>query len=244
MLNKHHLVIDQGNTTTKIGIFHHNILIESKRVNDHEWSVYFEQTQLPRSGIVATVREKLFLPKEFQILETQLLRVTNEHEFPIQIDYETPNTLGLDRIANAVGANLLFPKKNILAIDCGTCITSTFVQNGILCGGNISLGLGMRLKAIHHFTGKLPLLERTDLEGEIELIGKSTKASISSGIVIGATEEVDTLIQKYCSQFPDLVVILTGGDASFFANRLKSPIFAEPNLTLKGLNEIYIHTAH
>lgn len=244
MPNTHHLVIDQGNTTTKIGVFEHGSLVESKRVNDHEWLDFFTPSQLPLAGIVASVREHLFLPKEFEHLGAHLRRVSNTDQIPIQIDYETPSTLGIDRIANAAGAAVLFPQKNILVVDCGTCITCTFIQDSTLKGGSISLGLQMRLKAIHHFTGKLPLLAMIDLQNKIELIGKSTKSSIASGIVLGATEEVEALIQKYCSQFPDIIVILTGGDASFFANRLKSPIFAEPNLTLKGLNEIYIHTAH
>ena len=244
MPHNHHLVIDQGNTTTKIGIFHQGTLLESKRVNDHEWLDHFTPDQLPKVGIMASVREDLFLPKEFEFLNVFLKRVTNDDPFPINIDYDTPRTLGLDRIANATGADLLFPGKNVLVIDCGTCLTSTFVQNKTLCGGSISMGLNMRLKAIHHYTGKLPLLESADLEAEIQFIAKSTKTSIASGIALGATEEVDATIRKYCSQFHDLIVILTGGDASFFASRLKSPIFAEPNLTLKGLNEIYIHTAH
>ena len=244
MEQDNHLIIDQGNTTTKIGVFHNRQLIQSARVSDDEWLQYFSPHSLPQKGLVSTVRANLFFPKEFAQYFSLLTQMNEVETLPISVDYETPNTLGHDRIANAVGAVHLHPLKNVLVIDCGSCITSTFIHQGSLKGGSISLGLAMRLKAIHEFTGKLPLLKVEDLQSEIDLIGKNTKNSILSGIAFGSVHEVDQLIEKYCSQFPDLIVILTGGDASFFASRLKYPIFAEPNLTLQGLNEIYIHTAH
>jgi len=244
MAELHHLVIDQGNTTTKIGVFKNGELVKHHRVNDNEWSHFFQGEELPSSGIYSSVRASLFIPEHFFLEKKTLVNLKDLSSLPIDIDYETPDTLGTDRIANAVGAIKLFPQKNKLIIDCGTCITATFVASRTLKGGSISPGLGMRLKATHEYTGKLPLLRMEDLKEDIHLIGKNTKASIASGIVLGAVNEIDHLIQNYCSRFADLSVILTGGDASFFASRLKSPIFAEPNLTLKGLNEIYIHTAH
>jgi type III pantothenate kinase len=106
-------------------------------------------------------------------------------------------------------------------------------------GGAIAPGLRMRLRAMHEFTGKLPSIQK--LHSNIELMGKTTSESLESGAYHGLTAEIDGMIEKYCSQFGVLDVIITGGDGGYLAAGLKNPIFAEPNLTLIGLNEIYLY---
>jgi type III pantothenate kinase len=140
-------------------------------------------------------------------------------------------------LANAAGALHLCDTPNILIIDCGTCLTVTWMQNRRLQGGSISPGLRMRYQALSQLTGQLPLIEPT--KDPIEPTGKSTEGSIRSGVQHGMLAEIKEIIEQYCSTNEPLSVIVTGGDASYFVPRLKSLIFAEPFLTLMGLHEIY-----
>ena len=98
----------------------------------------------------------------------------------------------------------------------------------------------MRFQAVHTFTKRLPQVEP---KGDSPLIGDSTETCIQSGVENGLVAEIDGIVAQYQSQFPDLQVILTGGDVPFFENRLKAPIFAVPELVLSGLNSILIHNA-
>jgi len=160
---------------------------------------------------------------------------------PITLNYKTLETLGKDRIALAVAAAQLYPHKNVLIIDAGTCITYDFIdKHKEYQGGSISPGIQMRFKALNTFTDKLPLINPTD---NVELLGKSTSESISSGVMNGVYSEIDGIIDKYKINFPDIEVILTGGDIIYFDKKLKNNIFANSNLVLKGLNMILDYNA-
>jgi type III pantothenate kinase len=98
----------------------------------------------------------------------------------------------------------------------------------------------MRFQAVHTFTKRLPLVEPS---GMSPLIGNTTESCIRSGVENGLVAEIDGIVAQYAVKFPDLKVILTGGDAGFFENKLKAPIFAVPELVLSGLNSILIHNA-
>jgi type III pantothenate kinase len=149
--------------------------------------------------------------------------------------------LGSDRISAAVGGYYLYPNKNVLVIDAGTCIKYNFTNsNNQYLGGGISPGIEMRFKALQKFTDKLPLIE-IDLNFN-SLIGASTQSSILSGVLNGTISEIDGIINLYKLQFPDLICILTGGDSQYLANRLKNSIFTHQNLVLKGLNNILNYT--
>jgi type III pantothenate kinase len=155
---------------------------------------------------------------------------------PIKNQYKTPETLGNDRLANAVGATIIFPEKNVLIIDMGTCIKYDFIdKNKNYHGGAISPGLEMRFKSLDKFTDQLPLIEPSE---NFSLTGRSTEESILSGVQNGIIFEINGMIDQYKKKHDELKVIITGGDHAFFANHLKSSIFAAPNLTLQGLNEI------
>ncbi len=154
---------------------------------------------------------------------------------PINKNYETPETLGSDRIAGAVGANFLFPNQNCLIIDMGTAIKYDYVSaDGTFQGGIISPGKRIRFEALHTFTKRLPLVEATEIP---DLIGKSTITCIQSGVVNGIIAEVNGMIENY-KNLGDCQVILCGGDAPFFESRIKKPTFANSNLVLIGLNRI------
>jgi type III pantothenate kinase len=154
---------------------------------------------------------------------------------PITINYETITTLGLDRIALMVAAFNIYQFQNTLVISMGTCITYNFITNAVFQGGAIGPGVQMRFKAMHQFTNKLPLVNNIE---RIELIGKSTNASIQSGVVNGVIAEIDNIIDAYKVENPTINVVLTGGDQQQFAHQLKSKIFADPNFLFKGLYAI------
>uniref|UniRef100_UPI0030D97038 type III pantothenate kinase n=1 Tax=uncultured Salegentibacter sp. TaxID=259320 RepID=UPI0030D97038 len=141
-----------------------------------------------------------------------------------------------DRLALVAAGALKYQNKNLLVIDAGTCITFDFKNDkNEYLGGAISPGLQMRLKALHNFTAKLPLVK---LEENITLIGDSTKNSILSGVLNGVAAELDGIIDRYKADYKYLTIILTGGDSQILSKRVKNGIFANPNFLLEGLNYI------
>ena len=164
------------------------------------------------------------------------IRLTSDTRLPIRLNYETPETLGKDRIATAVAGSHLYPGRNVLIITAGTCITYNVVSpDKIYLGGAIAPGIDMRFRALNTFTDHLPLIEKS---GESTLTGRSTAGSIISGVQQGVLAEMDGLINRYRKEYEDLIVILSGGDAKYFDKRLKNNIFAVPNIVLTGLNII------
>jgi type III pantothenate kinase len=158
---------------------------------------------------------------------------------PLRIGYETPETLGRDRLAAAVGAATLQPGRDLLVIDAGTAITFEVVEaSGLYLGGNISPGLETRLRALHDYTKQLPLVSA---EGEVPLLGSRTETAIRAGVVNGMVYEMQGYISDLQKRYPSLVVFLTGGHSFYFERRLKTPIFAAFNLVLTGLNSILEH---
>ncbi|MDR1172473.1 MAG: type III pantothenate kinase [Bacteroidales bacterium] len=164
------------------------------------------------------------------------LELTAQTPIPIRNLYKTPETLGKDRLAAAVGAYGLFPGKDILVLDAGTALTIDFIDRaGNYRGGNISPGLNMRFHALHDHTKKLPLQTQTD---DYLLLGDTTVSAIISGVQNGIIFEIDCYMNHFVKQYPELVTILTGGDVIFFANKIEKHIFAEPNLVFIGLEKI------
>jgi type III pantothenate kinase len=156
---------------------------------------------------------------------------------PVQVCYETPETLGKDRLAAVIGAFHEMQGKDLLVIDAGTAITYDFISaEGQYPGGNIAPGLEMRSRALHEFTGKLPYFlpdENTE-----DFPGRNTKNAIQSGVLYGLVHEIDGYVDKLMLKYPNLSVFLTGGSAEILENRLKYRIFARKNLVLNGLNQI------
>lgn len=233
------LVIDIGNTRVKAAVFENTQLLEQlafKNTDDFLSSELLKKFAIKNCILSTVVNGK----EDFvAILKAQfpVLTYTIETPTPVKNKYESPHTLGSDRLAAAVGGNFMFPDKNLLIIDAGTCIKYNFVsQQNEFIGGAISPGLKMRFKALHSFTSRLPLLE---LDAQFNtLIASNTNNNLLAGVQMGALAEMKGFIEQYKSIYPDIQVILTGGDINFFENRLKTPIFADPFLILKGLNII------
>ena len=185
-------------------------------------------------------------------VETELLKVLKkEYDFFIEFDhqtavpienlYESKDTLGLDRLAAAVGGISLFPGKELLVIDAGTAITFDLIdKNNRFLGGNISPGLKTRFRALHEFTKKLPAIEIADQWPDI---GKTTEEAIRAGVQNGMIFEIDGMIDHVRKDWPECQVILTGGDLFFFDKKLKNTIFVKFEITLIGLNRILEYNA-
>jgi type III pantothenate kinase len=236
------LVIDIGNTRVKAALFLQNNLIH--------YFVFKNTSELLNANIIENHKVKHCIlssvvdgldefTKQLK-QQTYVLTYTIQTPCPLKNCYESPNTLGSDRLAAAVAGNFLFPNKNVLVIDAGTCIKYNFINNrNQYIGGAISPGLIMRFKALNNFTARLPLLEVD--ENFNTLIATNSKDNILSGVELGAVAEINSFIDQYKQVYPNINVMLTGGDVNFFEKRLKKPIFAEPYLILKGLNSILNH---
>ena len=171
-----------------------------------------------------------------------------DHNTPVPIvnKYETPQTLGQDRLAAAVGAKSLCPNENLLIIDAGSAITYDFVTaEGEYMGGNIAPGLKMRFTMLHRMTKKLPLVEAEEKE-LIPLFGKNTRDAIAAGVIRGVAYEVKGYMRTLHEKMPHFRTYLTGGHASYVLNNVRTSrseereIYYEKNLVLIGLNEILI----
>ncbi|NVO01379.1 MAG: type III pantothenate kinase [Bacteroidetes bacterium] len=233
------LVVDIGNTQTKIALFDKNEHQKTEIVEgfSNEFLLnYLSNRNDIKSIIVSSVKN---LRIDFEPIRQRNIFVIEFDEntlLPIINNYQSSKTLGKDRLAAAVGGYLLHQNENVLVIDAGTCIKYDFVDSiGNYEGGAISPGILMRFKALNTFTDKLPLVEKSNFN---KLIGKTTEESILSGVFNGVFAEVDGIIDQYKQKFGEVKIVLSGGDMNYFDNRLKNSIFAFPNIVIFGLNKI------
>ena len=235
------LTIDVGNTRIKGAVFEGSKLIET---------FVFEKLALEKSiqNIIIKYKNIAHLVvSSVSDLEKQSFLglndalnihfVSHKDPFPFENQYQTPTTLGIDRMVLASGATIQYPSQNRLVIDAGTCITYDFIdESNTYLGGAISPGLRLRYESLHNFTAKLPLLT---LEKPNYFIGNSTSESIHSGVVNGLVHEIDGFINQYKEKYLNFIIILTGGDTEFLAKRLKNTIFANSNFLLESLNQTF-----
>lgn len=237
------LVVDLGNTNAKLFLFSKGELIEykvEKELESHELAEFiYKNKAISKAILSSVVNHSNDLEKELQKL-TYCIVLNEKTKIPIQNNYLTPQSLGKDRLAAAVGANEIYPNQPVLAIDTGTCIKYDFVnEKNQYLGGAISPGLKMRFRALNYFTDKLPLIEKQNLP--VSLIGVSTEESIQSGVINGVLNEINETINRYKETYPNLKVVLSGGDCVYLEKGIKNSIFAEPFLVQKGLNRILTH---
>ena len=230
------LVIDFGNTNIECGIFDANRLIDqlsfpgTKEVRDFiNQSIYYQ------IGVCSVNQSKADIFEAIPELKSALF-LSHTTPSPLRIDYKTPETLGMDRLAAAIGANAIFPGKSLMVIDIGTCITYDFVtREGVYEGGLISPGIELRYNAMNDYTKNLPLLNQRDTS---LLIGKSTEESMVSGVINGIAGEMQSHISQFMLNNADLKVIMTGGGAKIFESKIKSDIFVALEIVLVGLNRV------
>lgn len=239
------LCIDWGNTLVKAGLFNdqHNIAEQGSWEPGEANEAIKEMVErtAPVASILCSVSGLSAQVATLLAASTKFIKLDSQTALPIMNAYHSPETLGGDRLAMAVAINAEHPDKNNLVVGIGTCVTYNFVTaNRTFRGGAISPGMHMRLQAMHHFTDKLPEVQRA---GELLLLGYDTETCMRSGAVYGMAAEIHGMIQAYEGEYPQFNAVLTGGDAPFFARQLKNRIFAAPDLILKGLYLILQHNA-
>ncbi len=235
------LVIDIGNSFVKSAVFDGTQILDLKKNTDFTFQIVddlLEKHNTINAAILSSVRKDSPNPEYFLERKLRFISLDFRTPLPFLNHYSTPETLGKDRIAVVAGAQSLFPNQNVLVIDAGTSITyDLLTAKGDYLGGGISPGIQMRFDALHTLTGKLPLVN-AELEKDIDLVGNSTKKAILTGVQNGVLQEVDGIIEQYKLDFPELKIVICGGDNKYFDKYLKNNIFAAPNLVLQGLMKI------
>jgi len=233
------LCIDQGNSSTKIGIFKQDVLIDSftyEQFGKSELTELLTRFSIRNCILSTVILEDALLVEALKSSIPLVIELSHTTDIPITNNYSTIETLGNDRLAAVIGAAFLKPGHDILVIDAGTAITYDFIdaaQNYV--GGNIAPGLNLRLWALHEYTQKLP---KVTPKIETPLLGNSTESAILSGALYGIVFEIDGYIEALKIKYPQLSTFLTGGSTFYFDTKLKNAIFAERNLVLIGLNRI------
>ncbi len=236
------MVIDAGNTRTKVGIFERATLKQKEVFTDTDAAKQFlSELQVNHLLISSVTNSGTELVGLVKVLG-RTVRLAPSLPIPIQNAYATPNTLGADRLAAACGAWQMFPNEAVLVVDCGTCINYECVDaQGRYLGGAISPGVRMRFRAMNELTDLLPLGEAA---ADVPLTGNTTLQCLQTGVMNGVQEEINGICARYRQDYPDIRVILTGGDVHFFEKGMKPPIFAAPELVLIGLNSILLHNVN
>jgi type III pantothenate kinase len=234
------LIIEQGNTATKVAIYNNKGCMETSQVykdfNPCIVKPFFEKYNLCQGIMSTVIKHDVEMFAFLNSLLPYFIFFDETTPVPVDINYQTPQTLGKDRLAAVVGANYLKPRENILVIDVGTAITYELIEaTGVYIGGNISPGMTTRFRALNNYTSELPLIQE---EEDIPQIGYSTKTAIQAGVVNGIVYEMDGCIEDLRQKYSNLLVFLTGGHSFYFERRLKNTIFADINLVLTGLNRI------
>lgn len=239
------LVLDLGNTNKKLALFNNGrltVLEQHPTLTLQMMNGFLERHPTIHHAIFSSVVRHPNSMIQLLKRRMNLIELTETTPLPIKNRYRSPATLGKDRLAAAIGGAATFPNEDVLVITAGTCITYDFVnkKSGYM-GGAISPGLTMRLKALHTFTGNLPLLSIGSAE---VLTGRNTEESILSGVLNGTTAEIEGVVARYRKKHPALRVILSGGDQNYLVKRLKISIFAVPNIVIHGLYQILDFNAH
>ncbi len=237
------LIIDIGNSATKLAVFDGSRKVDSFK--SHQFKC--EQIEKKFAGltftkaIISSVKD--LPPFIYDLLTVNIPFVhivSNRSKLPFRIEYETPETLGTDRIAAVAGAYSHFPGKNVLVIDAGTAITYDFLSGKVYRGGNISPGINIRFRALHRYTGKLPM---GSISEEFRSPARNSLEAVTAGVITGVVYEINEYIRTFEKEQNDLKVILTGGDGEYLRGRIAHEITCMPDIVADGLNYILEYNA-
>ncbi len=240
------LIIDRGNTLTKAAVVDRGRIVSMQsfeRLDMRRLDQFVGRCgALDKAIICSTAGDTEALAQHLEGSVGLVLRfVPSRVAVPIGNDYLTPETLGADRLAAAVGATTLYPGRDLLIVDMGTAITIDLVEGGVYRGGNISPGMNMRFRALHDYTARLPLESATD---EIMTLGNTTSTAVGQGVMQGIVNEIEGYIESFSKKNREISTIFTGGDAKHFVKRIKNAIFADCELVVCGLNRILDYNAN
>ena len=232
------LIFDIGNTSTKVAVYDGRkkvISLRTKLFSCEKLEKTLGKYDLQKA-IISTVRNTPDFIIDLATHGIPYVHVlSHKSKLPFKNEYETPETLGPDRLAAVAGAFLAFPGKKVLIIDAGSAVTYDFLLGKTYKGGNISPGLSMRFRALHRFTGKLPLASTAQ---KYSSPGKNTMEAITAGVINGLIYEINEYIRTFQKKHVDLKVILTGGDSGYLKDRLSHKITYMPDIVIDGLNYI------
>ncbi len=239
------LIFDVGNTATKMALYNGYEKIISFRTRQFSCEklqeIFSDYSEKIDRAIISTVRNTPEFIIDLATHGIPYVHVLSHHtKLPFKIEYETPETLGPDRIAAVAGAFHMYPGRNVLILDAGTAVTYDYLAGKSYLGGNISPGLSMRFKALHRFTGKLPLGSTLD---KYSSPGKNTLEALTAGVTDGLIYEINEYIRLFQEKNIDSMVVLTGGDSGYLKDRISYKINYQPDLVLSGLNYILEYNA-
>jgi type III pantothenate kinase len=237
------LIVDIGNTSTKLAVYKGSKKVSSARINDLSCEEFEQKLSDKRikKVIVSSVKRLPHFVTDLLVSHIPVVHImSHKSKLPFKNGYDTPETLGTDRIAGIAGAYNLYPGENILVIDAGTAITYDYLLGNIYKGGNIAPGLEMRFKALHRYTGKLPLLSLTE---DYVSPGNNTYNAILTGVINGSIYEINEYIRTFEKKHKKSRVILAGGDSGYLKEKLSKPVIWSPDLVLDGLNYILEYNA-
>jgi len=237
------LIFDIGNSSTKMAIFDGQEKISVFRTK--EFSCENLEKKMSKykvdKAIISSVRKTPDYIYDLLTVNIPVVHIlSHKSRLPFKIEYDTPETLGTDRIAGIAGAYNLFSGADILVIDAGTAITFDFLSDNVYKGGNISPGLNMRFKALHKFTGQLPLVSLSD---DYSFPGKNTTDAITAGVITGVTYEINEYIRTFEKKHTEFKIILTGGDGGYLKDKINYQIIYMPDIVIDGLNYILEYNA-
>lgn len=243
MEHRRFLAVDQGNSLLKLTLLEEGKPLETCRFSMETIEEMFPVLDRwnPDCGAFCCVGKlDSRMVESLRIaLDGRLLVLSRSTRIPIAIDYATPLTLGLDRIALAVGGAMLYEGESIMVVDAGTAVTLDVVdKKPTFRGGRISPGIRLRIESLHSHTSALPEIAT---EGPTPILGNSTETSIRSGVILGLSDEIVETYRQYKQQFGCSRVLLSGGDGRLLADHIKSRIPADhvPELMAQGLQYIY-----
>lgn len=223
------LIIDIGNTALKAAWAEGITLGRTFRYQGEkmvEFILSLVEKNRPDIMILSSVRR--FTPQNVSRLESVCERLVIMNEDMLE-KYSIPSYITPDRAASIIAARYLFKGHGCTICDLGTMLSVDFIdEEGKYSGGCISPGCMTRFKSVHRYSKHLPLLE---MPQDIESRGLSVSSSICSGVISGIIFE----LQGYICENSKNITVFTGGDANYFAKRMKKSIFVVCNLVLMGL---------
>lgn len=238
------LIVDIGNTLIKVAVM------------DEEQTLFYQAfasvdevevgrlrglfSSLSHAIVASTGADTRDMAAKLRAEGLLVLEMTSLTPTPIANDYLSPQTLGVDRLAAAVGAVEVMGCRDCVIVDFGTAITIDLVENGVFRGGNISPGMTTRFRALHDYTERLPKCSPTE---QILEVGRTTREAIEQGVMQGIVNEIEGYISRFMHSNAKLSLIFTGGDAKYFVKRIKNAKFAKCDLVFCGLNRILEYNA-
>ncbi len=244
------LTSDIGNTNITLGLFDDEALVEEFRLaSDKDLSLEEYEVLLKSlfkdfkidGCIVGSVVEELnnkFMNAVKNVFGIEPVFLTNKINTGVKIKTDFPEEVGADRIANAIGAYVLYNKPTIV-VDFGTATTFDIINaEGEFIGGIIAPGINLQMKVLNKFTSKLP---RIDVAISTKAIGHNTTDAILSGVIRGTACMIDGLVKQCEKELGQkAVLVATGGYSGLIANYLERPFdYINPTLTLEGLRHLY-----